>query len=176
MYRGKCRSVDKGSPGRLRGVVKSVSTRRFTLASQMSDITPDAPYLRQDRTMKNIQFEDMLARLRQDAGQRTFGQIVQEREWAYREIVTLRSRLDRLCMTTTETGPRTPSNAEAMHGPARVLLRLSHICEVLGVSRSTVYALMKHGQFPASVKIGPRAVRWRMIDLLAWQSKLSQNT
>ena len=45
------------------------------------------------------------------------------------------------------------------------LLRLK---EVVGFNRSTLYALVAAGDFPARVRIGRRAVAWRSRDLNAW--------
>ena len=37
-----------------------------------------------------------------------------------------------------------------------------------GISRSTVYRLMRSGQFPTPIKVGPRAVRWPASEIEAW--------
>ena len=39
-----------------------------------------------------------------------------------------------------------------------------------GLSRSTIYARVKDGTFPAPVRIGPRAVAWLESDVEAWQA------
>lgn len=39
-----------------------------------------------------------------------------------------------------------------------------------GLSRSTIYARVKDGTFPAPVRIGPRAVAWLESDIEAWQA------
>jgi prophage regulatory protein len=39
-----------------------------------------------------------------------------------------------------------------------------------GLSRSTIYARMKDGTFPAPIRIGPRAVAWIESDIEAWQA------
>lgn len=38
--------------------------------------------------------------------------------------------------------------------------RLPAVCERYGLSRSAIYRMMEKDQFPAPVKIGPRAVAW----------------
>lgn len=37
-----------------------------------------------------------------------------------------------------------------------------------GVSRTTIYEWVKKGQFPKPVKIGGRAIAWRVSDLDQW--------
>ncbi|MCY4430062.1 MAG: AlpA family phage regulatory protein [Rhodospirillales bacterium] len=52
----------------------------------------------------------------------------------------------------------------------RELLRREEVEARLGVSRSWIYAEMRAGRFPEPVKIGRRAVRWRVADLDEWLS------
>lgn len=40
------------------------------------------------------------------------------------------------------------------------ILRLPRVLEKTGLSRSTTYAMISDGQFPAPVRIGRRAVGW----------------
>lgn len=42
-------------------------------------------------------------------------------------------------------------------------------CQRYGVARSTWWRWLSEGRIPKPVRIGPRAVRWRMDDLLAWE-------
>ena len=51
---------------------------------------------------------------------------------------------------------------------ARELLRREEVEERFGVSRSWIYCEMRAGRFPEPVKIGKRAVRWRVSDLDEW--------
>ena len=49
--------------------------------------------------------------------------------------------------------------------------RLLHRAEVeakTGLGRSTIYRLMRQGEFPTPIKIGPRAVRWPQSELDDW--------
>lgn len=50
------------------------------------------------------------------------------------------------------------------------LLRLPQVREVTGLSRSTLYSMMKVGQFPKSVKLSDfgRCVAWREQDVEEW--------
>ena len=36
------------------------------------------------------------------------------------------------------------------------------------ISRSAIYRLMRTGQFPEPIRIGPRAVRWSESEIDAW--------
>ncbi len=120
---------------------------------------------------------DIVDRLRLDPGQRTLGQLLQDREAALHEILRLRKRLG----PEPQEAPRRPAAAE--HGPrpptlpdpvparpAGTLLRRKEVSELLGISASTLYALVAEGSFPAQVRIGPRCVRWRYEDVIAWRN------
>ena len=48
------------------------------------------------------------------------------------------------------------------------LLRCCQVEEITGISRSSIYRLMKSGEFPPRVKVGRNAVRWRESDITAW--------
>jgi len=66
-----------------------------------------------------------------------------------------------------------PANGHAHHTPVAsdvtvLLLRLQGVVRVTGLSRSTLYRLIADGQFPRPVRLGPRAVAWRRVDIEAW--------
>ncbi len=42
----------------------------------------------------------------------------------------------------------------------RIFIRPSEIQRIYGISRSTVYRLMKRGEFPEQVSLSPRCVGW----------------
>ena len=48
------------------------------------------------------------------------------------------------------------------------LLRRQQVEEMAGIKRSSIYRLMKNGEFPRPVRVGPVAVRWRESDIRAW--------
>ena len=48
------------------------------------------------------------------------------------------------------------------------ILRRKDVEEIVGLSRSTIYKLMSTGAFPRSIRLGPRAVGWRLPDIEAW--------
>ncbi len=70
--------------------------------------------------------------------------------------------------TTPE--PLRPSDETALPGMERVprLLRLADVCDRTALGRSSIYQLMRDGEFPMSVKIGGHAVRWRAADIARW--------
>ena len=48
------------------------------------------------------------------------------------------------------------------------LIRLPQVRELTGLGRSTLYARIKSGDFPAPVNIGVRSVAWRADAVSAW--------
>ena len=122
---------------------------------------------------------DVLERLRIDPGRRTLGELLQDREAAAHEIARLRSHIERLQAVGARTTPErtTKVASSAARDPvekkspfrAGTLIRVTDVCELLRVSASTVYKWRSDGAFPEPVKIGPRAVRWRIDDIEAWR-------
>ncbi len=52
-------------------------------------------------------------------------------------------------------------DAPAEFEPDR-LLTVQQVTDCLSISRQTLYALVNAGDFPPPLRIGPRAVRWRL--------------
>ncbi|WP_081082278.1 helix-turn-helix transcriptional regulator [Burkholderia diffusa] len=48
------------------------------------------------------------------------------------------------------------------------LYRLPDVCGFTGLRKSSIYAMIKDGSFPAPVRIGRRAVAWRQEDIGRW--------
>lgn len=48
------------------------------------------------------------------------------------------------------------------------LLRRREVEELTALSTSSIYAMMPEGRFPKQVRVGRRAVRWRLSDVQAW--------
>ena len=124
------------------------------------------------RTLFPYHPEDVLARLNLDAGTRTLGELIQERQLAISEILRLQAIVREM-----EAAPR-PNRHIGQSSPAtpspqlkqRDLLTLKEICALLALSRSAVYGLMKVGKFPSPLQVTTRSVRWRRIDVERWQS------
>jgi prophage regulatory protein len=118
---------------------------------------------------------DVLEELMLDAGSRTVGELIQERAWAAQEINLLRLELAKLrdsrvraaraSVDRENTGGRT--TPESLHR----LVRLSELTQMMGVSRSTIYLMVKQGRFPQPVHFG-RTSAWRLTDIVGWQDAL----
>ena len=52
------------------------------------------------------------------------------------------------------------------------LLRRREAEEITGLSRSTIYRMLKTGQFPQPVRVGRKAVRWKLSDIIAWMDSM----
>lgn len=114
---------------------------------------------------------DILDRLQIDPGHRTVGELVQERAAAAHEIRMLRAELLKLRGIRDRGGAVAafPVNSEKSAAASRqLLIRLTDLCEQLAISRSTIYCWVSEGKFPPPVRIGDRAVRWRVADVQAW--------
>ena len=48
------------------------------------------------------------------------------------------------------------------------IFRRHDVEQMVGLSRSTLYAMMAEGNFPKPVKLGKRAVGWHERDILDW--------
>jgi prophage regulatory protein len=52
--------------------------------------------------------------------------------------------------------------------PHEIMVRLPAVLEITGLAKSTLYKKMADGQFPRSVKIGPRACAWIWSEINGW--------
>lgn len=115
--------------------------------------------------------EDIVSRLRIDPGQRTVGQLLQDREAALYEIVQLRKELESLknkfSGSQSMAGLERSVNETAYR--AGTMLRLAEVCKLLGVSKSTIYNKISEGCFPAPVQLGDRMVRWPIDVIEKWK-------
>ncbi|MBI1417971.1 MAG: AlpA family phage regulatory protein [Limimaricola sp.] len=55
------------------------------------------------------------------------------------------------------------------------IYRRTDVEKLVGLSRSTLYAMMAEGAFPRPVKLGKRAVGWRERDVRAWLETRTTN-
>ena len=55
------------------------------------------------------------------------------------------------------------------------LYRLPQVREITGLGRSTIYAKIKTGDFPAPINLGIRAVAWRAADVAGWVDSRIRN-
>ena len=122
-----------------------------------------------------LAYTDILERLRIDPGQQTLGELLQDREAALNEIRQLRRDVERLRHTNEDRRERlsaATSKAAERNFRSGMLIRISEVCEVVGVCRSTVYRWVSEESFPKPIQIGQRAVRWRIDDVEAWRNAL----
>ena len=61
-----------------------------------------------------------------------------------------------------------------MNNTAETLLTRKDVEQLSGLSRSSIYRLMHLGKFPAPLKVGESAVRWKQSDINDWQSHLTK--
>ena len=50
----------------------------------------------------------------------------------------------------------------------KIIKRLNGVKSMVGLSRSTIYALIKADKFPKSISLGERSVGWLESDIQAW--------
>lgn len=55
---------------------------------------------------------------------------------------------------------------EQHHGHS--ILRLTQVREITGLGRSTIYELIRRGEFPSSRQLGRRAVGWISSEIFQW--------
>jgi prophage regulatory protein len=119
--------------------------------------------------------DEILNRLSVDAGSRTLGELIQERQLAVSEILRLQGLLrelakDKICKPQAR---RDISVSGAVQTTSRELLALKEVCTLVALSRSTIYSLLKAEKFPPPVQVSARSVRWRRLEIDRWQSNLS---
>lgn len=65
--------------------------------------------------------------------------------------------------------PQNPSLSSSIS-----ILRLDDVMTRTGLSRSFIYAMIANGDFPAPIKLGPRASGWLAHEIDAWiESRIS---
>ncbi|WP_275300952.1 helix-turn-helix transcriptional regulator [Achromobacter insolitus] len=55
--------------------------------------------------------------------------------------------------------------------PKAIFLRRRDVEEMVGLSRSTLYAMISRGEFPEPIRVGAKAVRWSSSEILTWMSE-----
>ena len=54
------------------------------------------------------------------------------------------------------------------------LLRLSQVCELYSLSKSSIYRKRQKGEFPQPISLGGNSIAWRTIDLDRWEKGLQE--
>ena len=52
--------------------------------------------------------------------------------------------------------------------PGQRLLRLPEVAQMVGLSKSTIYATVNIGTFPAPKRLGARSVAWLQSEVASW--------
>lgn len=114
---------------------------------------------------------DIVDILHIDAGHRTIGELIRDRERSLQEILRLRAIISAPAVPrrSPPAGLADASVTESIRYPTEKLIRLAELCKLLDMARSTIYKLKIEGRFPEPIKVGYRAVRWRLSDIRAWQ-------
>ena len=55
--------------------------------------------------------------------------------------------------------------------PLERLLSIKQITAETGISRSTIYRLLRNGTFPTPIRLGKRGMRWLESEIKAWLRK-----
>lgn len=65
---------------------------------------------------------------------------------------------------------------QATHPTEQVdfLLPRKQVEKQAGISRASIYRLIKAGKFPAPYSLNTGAVRWKQSDVTAWQASLTK--
>lgn len=74
-------------------------------------------------------------------------------------------------------------SSEQTHGGTKMelqnqkrILRLKDVMEKTGLSRSTIYLKIKHGDFPKPIDLGPRCIGWLESEIIQWiENKIKQS-
>jgi prophage regulatory protein len=66
-------------------------------------------------------------------------------------------------------GPEGKSGAALLAASVRdVLVRITDVCAITGLSVPTIYRLMGQSRFPRPVKITATARAWKLSEIMAW--------
>ena len=50
----------------------------------------------------------------------------------------------------------------------RRIVRMDEVSKLTGLARATIYKKVNDGSFPPPIRLGARAVGWRMSDIVTW--------
>ncbi|HEJ8043625.1 TPA: AlpA family transcriptional regulator [Serratia marcescens] len=79
-------------------------------------------------------------------------------------------------MTVSTLTPPTPSPMlKNGYTPRERFIRLPEVLYTTGLSRSTVYEMMSHKQFPAQISLGGKNVAWLASEVEQWMDERIAN-
>lgn len=59
--------------------------------------------------------------------------------------------------------------------PRDRFISVDEVCSMVGLSRSTIWRLIKSEEFPTGRLISPRSRRWRESEVMAWMEERRDN-
>ena len=60
------------------------------------------------------------------------------------------------------------SSISVEHEPRVYVVRMRQLISLIGLSRSTIYVLVSKGRFPVPIRLGDKAVGWRVNEIEEW--------
>jgi prophage regulatory protein len=60
------------------------------------------------------------------------------------------------------------SSISVEHEPRVYVVRMRQLVTLIGLSRSTIYVLVSKGRFPGPIRLGDKAVGWRVNEIEEW--------
>ena len=60
------------------------------------------------------------------------------------------------------------SSISVVSNPLVLVVRMRQLTSLVGLSRSSIYVLVNRGLFPAPIRLGPKAVGWRLDHIDEW--------
>lgn len=63
---------------------------------------------------------------------------------------------------------------QTAHQITDFLLRRKEVEQIAGLSRASIYRLIRAKKFPAPLSLGTGSVRWKKSDIAAWQASLEK--
>jgi prophage regulatory protein len=60
--------------------------------------------------------------------------------------------------------------------PHVYVVRMRQLVTLVGLSRSTIYVLVSKGRFPVPIRLGEKAVGWRIDEIEAWVNARPSST
>ncbi|WP_434567655.1 AlpA family phage regulatory protein [Vibrio chagasii] len=56
-------------------------------------------------------------------------------------------------------------------------LNVREVMDLVGLGRTSIYALMEQGKFPGSIRVGAKSVVWRLSEIEFWmKQKICERT
>ena len=77
-------------------------------------------------------------------------------------------------MPTTPNSRRSPSLVTNNTTTSQIgdrIVRITEVCEITGLSRTTIWRRINDGSFPPSIPLGPQGTRargWRLSNIQTW--------